>query len=172
MQIAHPTTRGRKTLPVVLQSQAWPSSQAVHVIRNLKFVQSGFRRRGGFPRPKSHKLVFQPGRFPFCELFQIAEGLASPHSKYLYVPTSKESRITVSNLKFAPTIWLNIFYFIYSDELETMLIKNQNAMTEGSPTQKKTMYIWALPKLRFDPPYCANPGTLWHIFFAENEKIL
>ena len=37
---------------------------------------------------------------------------------------------------------------------------------------KKTMYIWALPKLRFDPPYCANPGTLWHNFFAENEKIL
>ena len=34
------------------------------------------------------------------------------------------------------------------------------------------MYIWALPKLRFDPPYCANPGTLWHKFFAENEKIL
>ena len=91
---------------------------------------SGFRRRGGFPRPEIHKLVFQPGRFPFCELFQIAEGLASPHSKYLYVPTSKESRITVSNLKFAPTIWLNIFYFIYSDELETMLIKNQKAMTE------------------------------------------
>ena len=19
--------------------------------------------------------------------------------------------------------------------------------------------MWALPKLRFDPPYCANPGT-------------
>ena len=34
------------------------------------------------------------------------------------------------------------------------------------------MYIWALPKLQFDPPYCANPGTLWHKFFAENEKIL
>ena len=34
------------------------------------------------------------------------------------------------------------------------------------------MYIWALPKLRFDPPYCANPGTLWHKFFAENGKIL
>ena len=37
---------------------------------------------------------------------------------------------------------------------------------------QKNMYIWALPKLRFDPPYCANPGTLWHNFFAENEKIL
>ena len=33
---------------------------------------------------------------------------------------------------------------------------------KGSPTQQKTVYIWALPKLRFDPPYCANPGTLWH----------
>ena len=42
----------------------------------------------------------------------------------------------------------------------------------GKPHPKKTMYIWALPKLRFDPPYCANPGTLWHNFFAENEKIL
>ena len=41
----------------------------------------------------------------------------------------------------------------------------------GKPHPKKNMYIWALPKLRFDPPYCANPGTLWHNFFAENEKI-
>ena len=24
--------------------------------------------------------------------------------------------------------------------------------TKGSPCQKKTMYIWALPKLQFDPP--------------------
>ena len=23
---------------------------------------------------------------------------------------------------------------------------------KGSPTQQKTVYIWALPKLRFDPP--------------------
>ena len=37
---------------------------------------------------------------------------------------------------------------------------------------KKNVYIWALPKLQFDPPYCANPGTLWHNYFAENEKIL
>ena len=37
---------------------------------------------------------------------------------------------------------------------------------------KKTVYIWALPKLQFDPPYCANPGTLWHEYFAKNEKIL
>ena len=42
----------------------------------------------------------------------------------------------------------------------------------GKPHPKKTMYIWALPKLQFDPPYCANPGTLWHKYFAENEKIL
>ena len=44
--------------------------------------------------------------------------------------------------------------------------------TKGSPTPKKNVYIWALPKLQFDPPYCANPGTLWHNYFAENEKIL
>ena len=37
---------------------------------------------------------------------------------------------------------------------------------------KKNVHIWALPKLRFDPPYCANPGTVWHNVFAENEKIL
>ena len=43
---------------------------------------------------------------------------------------------------------------------------------KGSPTQKKPVYIWALPKLQFDPPSCANPGTLWHNYFAENEKIL
>ena len=40
---------------------------------------------------------------------------------------------------------------------------------KGSPTPQKTVYIWAL---RFDPPYCANPGTLWHKFFTENEKVL
>ena len=45
-------------------------------------------------------------------------------------------------------------------------------VTKGSPTQKKNVYIWALPKLRFGHPYCANPGTLWHNYFAENEKIL
>ena len=43
---------------------------------------------------------------------------------------------------------------------------------KGTPPNKKNVYIWALPKLRFDPPYCANLGTLWHNFFAENEKIL
>ena len=42
----------------------------------------------------------------------------------------------------------------------------------GKPQQKKTVYIWALPKFQFDPPYSANPGTLWHNYFAENEKIL
>ena len=34
-----PTTLCGKTLPVVVQSQAWPSSQAIHVIRNLGFGQ-------------------------------------------------------------------------------------------------------------------------------------
>ena len=36
-----------------------------------------------------------------------------------------------------------------------------------SPTLRKTVYIWALPKLRFDPSYCANLSTLWHKFSAE-----
>ena len=44
--------------------------------------------------------------------------------------------------------------------------------TKGRHPKKKNYFKWALPKLRFDPPYCANPGTLWHNFFAENEKIL
>ena len=60
--------------------------------------------------------------------------------------------------------------------------QNLNAMHCNTPTLNSTklreapppknVYIWVLPKLRFDPPYCANPGTLWHNFFAENEKIL
>ena len=40
------------------------------------------------------------------------------------------------------------------------------------PHPKKNVYIWALPKLQFDPPSCANPGTLRNNYFAENEKIL
>ena len=52
------------------------------------------------------------------------------------------------------------------------MMNNTYSIDKGSPTQKKHVYIWALPKLQFDPPYCANPGTLWHKFFAENEKIL
>ena len=34
------------------------------------------------------------------------------------------------------------------------------------------MYIWTLPKQRFEPPGRAIPGTLWHVFFTEIEKIL
>ena len=45
-------------------------------------------------------------------------------------------------------------------------------VSKGSPRPRKPVYIWALPKLQFDPPYCANPGTLWQNYFAENEKIL
>ena len=44
--------------------------------------------------------------------------------------------------------------------------------TLGEPHHKKTVFVWALPKQRFDPLFCAHSGTLWHIFFAENEKIL
>ena len=48
--------------------------------------------------------------------------------------------------------------------------QNKGGVTEKNPLREappiKTVYIWALLKLLFDPPYCANPGTLWHNFFA------
>ena len=49
--------------------------------------------------------------------------------------------------------------------------KNTTEIREAPP-EEKPCKNWALPKLRFDPPYCANPGTLWHNILAENEKIL
>ena len=36
---------------------------------------------------------------------------------------------------------------------------------------RKTVHIWALPKLRFDPR-CAYSGTLWPIFLAKNKNVL
>ena len=41
---------------------------------------------------------------------------------------------------------------------------NNNQYHSGKPQPKKTVYIWALPKLRFDPPYCANPALCGTIF--------
>ena len=35
---------------------------------------------------------------------------------------------------------------------------------------RKYMFIWALPGYRLDP-FATFLGTLWHLFFAENEKI-
>ena len=51
-------------------------------------------------------------------------------------------------------------------------LSNCGSVHSGKPHPNKPVYIWALPKLQFDPPLCANPGTLWHNYFAENEKIL
>ena len=41
-----------------------------------------------------------------------------------------------------------------------------------APPQKKPCIFGHCPNCDLNPPYCANPGTLWHNFFAENEKIL
>ena len=58
-----PTTLCGKTLPVVVQSQAWPSSQAIHVIRNLRFGQLlTFWKLGGFPTWKPY---FSPRSLSF-----------------------------------------------------------------------------------------------------------
>ena len=42
---------------------------------------------------------------------------------------------------------------------------------EATP-KKKTCIFGHCPNCDLTPPYCANPGTLWHNFFADNEKVL
>ena len=122
-----PSTGGSKTLAVVLQSQAWPSSQVVHVSPNLKFGQIGILENRRFSHlVKVTSLSFSQGRCPFFPLFQITQGLASPHSKHLYVPTSKKVESWCQTWNLQQKLY-QIFWFLYSDEMETMLIKNQNA---------------------------------------------
>ena len=49
---------------------------------------------------------------------------------------------------------------------------NHRSQEREAPLYIKLVYIRALPKQGFDPPCCAHSGTLWHLFFAENKKIL
>ena len=37
------------------------------------------------------------------------------------------------------------------------------AIPKGSPTIKKSLFIWALPKKPLDPPPRTQTGTLWHL---------
>jgi len=69
----------------------------------------------------------------------------------------------MTKVKISSIVFLCTFFFDFL---------NPPKYLREAPPKKKHVYIWALPKLRFDPPYCANPCTLWHNFFAENEKIL
>ena len=48
----------------------------------------------------------------------------------------------------------------------------ETSVGKGSPTPKKTCIFGHCPNCDLTPHYCANPGTLWHKFVAENKKIL
>ena len=126
MQIALPTTQGRKTLPVVFQSQAWPSSQAVHVIRNLKFfflkIQRFTHLSGSHTivlcSSHSHSnllsllaLCFEV-KIIWMLLFLLRSSRLHKVCPLLHIPllyNFKESGITVSNLKFPATVGMSIF---------------------------------------------------------------
>ena len=125
MQIARPTTRGRKTLPVVFQSQAWPSSHPVHVICNLKFFVLEIQRFTHLEITyHSHSNLlsllalwfevdvqcylndhpFIKAFFPDCTRFGLSSTFQMP------LPYNfKEIGITVSNLKFPATVGMCIF---------------------------------------------------------------
>ena len=49
-------------------------------------------------------------------------------------------------------MWWEVLVALGQSALSENFSRKGRWPSKGSPCQKKTMYIWALPKLRFDPP--------------------